>query len=453
MPCASDFARYPGGLLAKAKMLEPLTPSKAPLGTPFFRRASRALARIAAAAIASLLGITSAHAGYDAELVWDKVFSAKTYNIYIRFVQGAGGPPSQTARKIVVNASSAPAAADERIHFAVTDLLVGPTAIFSITSQIDSNESPRSNEMQLTYATVARYIDSDGDGLLDFEEDTDLDLIHDPGETDSRNPDTDGDGLSDGEEVYRTFTDPRSADSDDDGTPDGPDTCNDVDRDGFGSAATSSTNCKWDNCPFHFNPGQVDSDYDSVGEACDPCTNVAGLQDFGDRGTVASFRRVFWDDIRGNDGFKMRGEFALPPATAFSTLDPSADGARVVVEAFDGRPLANIEIPGGLKIAGTPRGWKADPRGNKYRYSDRSSERINGIVKILVKDMSKRTPRAVRVVVKARDGDYPVSPSVAPVRVVVILGNHNASKQGACGETAFGTDSCRASNKRTVVCN
>jgi hypothetical protein len=57
--------------------------------------------------------------------------------------------------------------------------------------------------------------DSDGDGLLDYEEY----LLG----TDPLNPDTDGDGLPDGLEVHVYGTDPLNPDSDDDGCPDGMD--------------------------------------------------------------------------------------------------------------------------------------------------------------------------------------------------------------------------------------
>lgn len=56
-------------------------------------------------------------------------------------------------------------------------------------------------------------VDSDGDGLLDVDEDT----IHG---TDPLDPDTDDDGLDDGDEIDRG-TDPLDADSDDDGLLDG----------------------------------------------------------------------------------------------------------------------------------------------------------------------------------------------------------------------------------------
>ena len=44
-------------------------------------------------------------------------------------------------------------------------------------------------------------MDSDGDGLLDTEEDVNGDGVVDSNETDPNNPDTDGDGLNDGLEV------------------------------------------------------------------------------------------------------------------------------------------------------------------------------------------------------------------------------------------------------------
>ena len=57
-------------------------------------------------------------------------------------------------------------------------------------------------------------LDSDGDGLSDYDE------IHVYG-TDPNNPDTDGDGLSDGEEVLTYKTDPLNPDTDGDGLTDG----------------------------------------------------------------------------------------------------------------------------------------------------------------------------------------------------------------------------------------
>ncbi|MEA2029951.1 MAG: hypothetical protein U9N49_13405 [Campylobacterota bacterium] len=63
--------------------------------------------------------------------------------------------------------------------------------------------------------------DSDGDGLLNGEEDANWNGVVDDGETDPNNKDTDGDGLWDGNEIRSYGTDPLNPDTDDDGIDDG----------------------------------------------------------------------------------------------------------------------------------------------------------------------------------------------------------------------------------------
>lgn len=132
-------------------------------------------------------------------------------------------------------------------------------------------------------AAMALYADSDGDGLLDGEEqslgtspfalDTDLDLVSDneeifgpdglPGtgdETDPLNPDSDGDGRLDGSDGCPLVANPVATDQDGDGHEDACDTC-----------------------PALFDAGQTDIDGDGVGDACDNCplTRNAGQADVG----------------------------------------------------------------------------------------------------------------------------------------------------------------------------
>jgi len=61
---------------------------------------------------------------------------------------------------------------------------------------------------------TAKDVDTDGDGLTDYEE------VH-KYNTDPNDPDTDGDGLTDGEEVHEYNTDPNDPDTDGDGLSDG----------------------------------------------------------------------------------------------------------------------------------------------------------------------------------------------------------------------------------------
>ena len=85
--------------------------------------------------------------------------------------------------------------------------------------------------------------DTDNGGVSDGGEDTNLNGVLDPGETDptaghgaddtSNNPDSDGDGLTDDLETF-IGTDPNDADSDDDGVPDGAEVNPTDDTDGDG---------------------------------------------------------------------------------------------------------------------------------------------------------------------------------------------------------------------------
>jgi hypothetical protein len=61
--------------------------------------------------------------------------------------------------------------------------------------------------------------DTDGDGLTDLEEDPNINLLLDPGETDPLNPDCDGDGVLDGADPWPWDAE-WSTDADSDGLPD-----------------------------------------------------------------------------------------------------------------------------------------------------------------------------------------------------------------------------------------
>lgn len=76
-----------------------------------------------------------------------------------------------------------------------------------------------------TFAFVTPGVpDTDGDGLLDSEEDANANGVVDTGETDPTKRDTDGDGLNDYDEIYLYDTDPTDPDMDGDGVNDGDET-------------------------------------------------------------------------------------------------------------------------------------------------------------------------------------------------------------------------------------
>jgi hypothetical protein len=409
------------------------------------------LALIALPLLASTVGTARSASAYDAEMVWDRVGAANRYAAYVRFVQGVGAAPTEPERSVSILASALPASGDDRAHLVLTDLPLGPTAIFTVTTRANGLESARSNEVRLTYAEVARYIDSDGDGLLDYEEDRDLDLVVDAGETNSQKADTDGDGLADLDELVRTGTDPTRRDSDGDGTADGTDTCNDIDHDGFGSAPSGPASCRYDNCPFISNPGQADADFDSEGDACDPCTNVGGQQDSPAGMSKLEMRSVLRDTTPGNDVLKFHGAFSLPNNLTFASLDPLTEGKRIVIAGADGSIILDAELPPGPLGTGPDRsGWRAGRKG--FKYLDRSDEPIGGIIKVVIKDMGRKMVRGVLVKVNGKNGTYRVTDDSLPMKVEMVIGDDNASRAGACGEADFAADGrCSLSGGGRIV--
>jgi len=95
---------------------------------------------------------------------------------------------------------------DDHGHFeaVVDDLHVETTYTFALSAyDVNGVESDRSNSYTIGYAQAAAVVDSDNDGLTDAEEDTNLNGVVDPGETDRLVADTDGDDVPDG--VEREF--------------------------------------------------------------------------------------------------------------------------------------------------------------------------------------------------------------------------------------------------------
>ena len=96
---------------------------------------------------------------------------------------------------------------DSRVDLAGYNTEFNHTTDIGFVYRFSADQIAKDNDVNVA-------IDSDGDGLTDFDE---LNIYG----TDPNNPDTDGDGLKDGEEVKRYKTDPLNPDTDGDGLTDG----------------------------------------------------------------------------------------------------------------------------------------------------------------------------------------------------------------------------------------
>jgi len=141
-----------------------------------------------------------------------------TYTLTVNSGNGDGDYEAGTV--VNINAASAPSGTE----FDTWTGSVGNVA--NVNDPTTTITMPASDAtVTATYRAVIVYVDSDDDGLWDYEEDG----IYG---TDPNDADTDGDGMSDGDEVSYGF-DPLNSDEDDNGTLDGQD---DWDDDGITNA-------------------------------------------------------------------------------------------------------------------------------------------------------------------------------------------------------------------------
>ena len=151
--------------------------------------------------VATLMWLLAAPAvadAYQATISWQPTSSQAVevagYHIYVR-----QGPDYDGV--IPTDAGLPAPGADGSLSFQVSGIPMGPTSWFMVRSYDGSgSEGAGSNELSLDYAAAAAVVDSDGDGLVDADEDTNLNGVVDAGESDPDAADTDGDGLDDGRE-------------------------------------------------------------------------------------------------------------------------------------------------------------------------------------------------------------------------------------------------------------
>jgi hypothetical protein len=157
------------------------------------------------------------------------------------------------------------------------------------------------------------------------------------------------------------------------------------------------------------------------------------------------------DTPPGDDVLSFRGEMTLAHPFA-PALDPVANGVGLLVaNAAEGRVL-DLVIPGGAWDPDARSGWKPSPGGTKWRYLNKGTAPAGGITRIVIEDLSHRTPGLVRFSVKGRHGSYPVNPADLPLEGFLVVDQPTA-ESGQCAKLAFdGSSAVCAIDGGTVKC-
>jgi hypothetical protein len=202
-----------------------------------------------------------------------------------------------------------------------------------------------------------------------------------------------------------------------------------------------------DNCDLNPNTGQEDGDTDTLGDVCDPCTNIAP--------TVPSKTKLILSKLAlpaTDDKLNFKGFFTSVPGTP--TVNPVANGLRILVSDSTGATPIDVTIPGGAYNPSTRIGWKVNGSGTAWKYSNSTSP-VNGLSKAQLKAYPN-TPGKYKFTVKGKNGNYVVNQANLPLRGTLVIDVPYATT-GQCGETAFQTPptkpSCSiAGGGKTVKC-
>ena len=250
------------------------------------------------------------------------------------------------------------------------------------------------------------------------------------------NDDADGDGFPDACDPCPTH--PSGWDGDGDGIPNVCDACH-----GFDDALDADDDDVPDGCDQC--PGFDDSEDtngNSVPDACEACP-AAIVDEAFDLGARAMWRRKG----AGDDRFKLSGTLRLPPGATFSSLQPDTYGAQLDTVGIGNTVLTSDVLPG--DDPGNSRTWTTNTSRTKYSYRDRSANPINGITKMSAKLVKGAT--AVKLVVNAKRGIFPVSDTDLPVRAVVSLGGTTDESQSWCATAGFALSDCRFNSSSTSL--
>jgi hypothetical protein len=173
--------------------------------------------------------------------------------------------------------------------------------------------------------------------------------------------------------------------------------------------------------------GCPDADDDGICDAVDECNGGVPLT-----GAKVRLRKVL--ETFGSQHIKLRASMTV---ATVPTIDPLANGFRLVMRDGGGLVVMDVTVPPGEFTAENQRGWRRIGSAESWTYADREGT-VEGIKQVLVRH---RGGGSLKVSVFGKDGPY-LPPATLPVTVTFVVDSPMATL-GQCGEMTFdGTPGC-----------
>jgi nitrous oxidase accessory protein NosD len=159
--------------------------------------------------------------------------------------------------------------------------------------------------------------------------------------------------------------------------------------------------------------------------------------------TESVVRVTHLDTPPGDDALALNARMVL--AHPFSPpLDPAGGGIGIALTDELGTTVLEAAVPGGIYDPQTKVGWRTSSTGKRWRYVNNGSSPANGIISVVIKDLSSREPGLIDVRIKGRRANYAAAAPAVTLTGTVVL-DPPAALTGQCG---VGTGTCDNDGRR-----